>query len=200
MEELQPQLGYVELRQKQIWKLDEQSFEFVLTLYNIHSVATWRRWHNDKKLWLGQSLATEYTWRSRSWRWHSAADPAPENNTQGFGEQMHSSNEATQRCPQRHASPTSKYQLFERHERQYHVHGFRRCMSNHIYLFSGWSLLKSQLKKLFTFLQNNRLRFFKIKKFTREVDKKFSVAYYLSLVQINDEFHSEKSIRCDINK
>ena len=41
----------------------------------------------------------------------------PENNTQGLGEQMHSSNEATQRCPQRHASPTSKYQFFERHVR-----------------------------------------------------------------------------------
>ena len=33
----------------------------------------------------------------------------PENNTQGLGEQMHSSNEATQRCPERHASPTPKY-------------------------------------------------------------------------------------------
>ena len=40
-----------------------------------------------------------------------------ENNIQGLGEQMHSSNEATQRCPQRHASPNSKYKLFERHER-----------------------------------------------------------------------------------
>ena len=28
--------------------------------------------------------------------------PTPENNTQGLGEQMYSSNEATQRCPQRH--------------------------------------------------------------------------------------------------
>ena len=41
--------------------------------------------------------------------------PTPENNTQGFGEQMHSSNEATQMCPQRLASPTSKYQFIERH-------------------------------------------------------------------------------------
>ena len=32
---------------------------------------------------------------------------------------MHSSNEVTQRCPQRQASPTSKYQFFERHGRQY---------------------------------------------------------------------------------
>ena len=32
---------------------------------------------------------------------------------------MNSSNEATQRCPQRHASPVSKYQFVERHERQY---------------------------------------------------------------------------------
>ena len=29
--------------------------------------------------------------------------PTPENNTQGLGKQMHNSNEATQRCPQRHA-------------------------------------------------------------------------------------------------
>ena len=43
--------------------------------------------------------------------------PTLENNTQGLGKQMHSSNDATQRCPQRHASPTSKYQFFERHER-----------------------------------------------------------------------------------
>ena len=49
--------------------------------------------------------------------------PTPENNTQGLGEQMHSNNEATQMCPQRHASSTSKYQFFER---QYHAHSFRR--------------------------------------------------------------------------
>ena len=60
-----------------------------------------------------------YTWHSSSWRWHSSADPTPENNTRGLGEQMHSSNEATQRCPQRHASPTSIYQFFERQKRQY---------------------------------------------------------------------------------
>ena len=52
--------------------------------------------------------------------------PTPENNTQGLGEQMHSRNEATQRCPQRHASPTSKYQFFERHGRQYPAHGLQR--------------------------------------------------------------------------
>ena len=46
----------------------------------------------------------------------------PENKTQGLEEQMRSSYEATQRCPQRHASPTSKYQFFERHERQYNKH------------------------------------------------------------------------------
>ena len=39
--------------------------------------------------------------------------PTSENNTQGLGEQMHISSEAIQRCPQRHPSPTSKYQLFE---------------------------------------------------------------------------------------
>ena len=32
--------------------------------------------------------------------------PKPENNIQGLGEQMHSSNEATQRCPQTQAAPT----------------------------------------------------------------------------------------------
>ena len=48
----------------------------------------------------------------------------PENNTNGLGEEMHNSNEVT--CPQRHASPTSKYQLSERHEKQYHAHGLRR--------------------------------------------------------------------------
>ena len=94
------------------WKLTEQQwFEFEITVYNIHSAATWRRWPNDKKVWSGQGLATEYTWRSRSWRWLLVADP--ENNTQGLGAKMHSSNEATQRYPQRQASPTSKYQFFE---------------------------------------------------------------------------------------
>ena len=50
----------------------------------------------------------------------------PENNTHILGEQMHSSNEITQRCPQRHATPTSKYQFFEKHGKQYHEHGLRR--------------------------------------------------------------------------
>ena len=30
--------------------------------------------------------AAEYTWRIRSWRWHSATDSTPENNAQGLGE------------------------------------------------------------------------------------------------------------------
>ena len=51
---------------------NKQWFEFELTLHNIHSAATWRQWHNDKKAWSRQSQATECTWRSRSWRWHSA--------------------------------------------------------------------------------------------------------------------------------
>ena len=55
--------------------MNQQWFEFDLTLYNIFSQATWRRWYNDKKLWSEQSLATEYTWLSRSWRRHSATDP-----------------------------------------------------------------------------------------------------------------------------
>ena len=65
------------------WKLTEQTMIRVeLTLHNIHRAvyihdvrATWRRWHNDKNPWSGQSLATEYTWRSSSWRWHLEADP-----------------------------------------------------------------------------------------------------------------------------
>ena len=48
--------------------------------------------------------------------------PKLEKNTQGLGEQMQSSNEATQRYPQRQASTTSKYQFFERQGRQYHAH------------------------------------------------------------------------------
>ena len=91
--------------------LNRQWLEFELTLYNTLRPATWRRWHNDKKLWSGQSLATEYTWCSRSWRWHSAADPTPDNNTQGLGEQMQNSNEVTLWCPQIYVSPTSKYQF-----------------------------------------------------------------------------------------
>ena len=47
--------------------------------------------------------------------------PTPENTTQGLGEQMHSSNEATQRCPQSQASPITKYQYFERLERPTHM-------------------------------------------------------------------------------
>ena len=34
-----------------------------------------------------------------------------ENNTQGLGEQIHNSNEVTQRCPQRNALPTSKSEI-----------------------------------------------------------------------------------------
>ena len=34
----------------------------------------------------------------------------PENNTRGLGEQMHNNNKITEMCPQRRASPTSKYQ------------------------------------------------------------------------------------------
>ena len=48
--------------------------------------------------------------------------PTPKKNTQELGEQMHGSNEATQRHPQRQTSPASNYHFFERHERQYHTH------------------------------------------------------------------------------
>ena len=53
--------------------LNRQWLEFELTLYNIFSPTTRSRRHNDKKLWSGQRVATEYTWRSSSWRWHSEA-------------------------------------------------------------------------------------------------------------------------------
>ena len=55
--------------------LNWQGLEFELALYKILSPATRRLWHSNQKLWSGQSLDTEYTSRSRSWRWHSAADP-----------------------------------------------------------------------------------------------------------------------------
>ena len=54
---------------------NKQWFNLKLTMYNIHCPATWDRWHNDKKVWPGQGLTPVYTWRSRSWRWHLAADP-----------------------------------------------------------------------------------------------------------------------------
>ena len=79
-----------------------------------------------------KSLATEYTWRSRSWRWHSAADLTPENNTQRLGEQVHNSNGVTQRCSQIYVSPTLKYKFTERHEKLYNSHDLRReacCLS-----------------------------------------------------------------------
>ena len=41
--------------------MNKQWYEFELTLHNMHSAATWRRWRNDKKVWSEQSLATEYT-------------------------------------------------------------------------------------------------------------------------------------------
>ena len=47
--------------------------------------------------------------------------PTLENHTPGLGQQMHNSNEVTPRCPQSHASPTSKYQFSARHEKQYHA-------------------------------------------------------------------------------
>ena len=51
--------------------------------------------------------------------------PTPKNNTQGFGEQIHNSNEVTQRCPKKYASPTSKYQFSERQEKQCNAHCLR---------------------------------------------------------------------------
>ena len=48
------------------------------------------------------------------------------NNIQGLGEKMHYSNEVRQRCPQRQASRTSKYQFSHIDKKQYHAHGHRR--------------------------------------------------------------------------
>ena len=74
MEELRPQLKLVEpyLVETDGRSLNREWLEFELTLYNILCPATRRRWRNDKKFWSRQSLATEYIWRSRSWRWHLA--------------------------------------------------------------------------------------------------------------------------------
>ena len=45
--------------------LNKQWFELIrVNLHNIHSAATWRQWHNNKKAWSANSLDTEYTWRS----------------------------------------------------------------------------------------------------------------------------------------
>ena len=51
------------------------SFYSIIFITHFMNIEQYSRWHNDKKLWSEQSLATEYTWRSRRWRRHSAADP-----------------------------------------------------------------------------------------------------------------------------
>ena len=86
--------------------LNQQWFALELTLNNIHSLATWCRWHNDKQLWSGQNLATECTGAREAEDDIQQLIPTPENNTQGLGEQMHSSNEVTKtkRYPQIHIS------------------------------------------------------------------------------------------------
>ena len=53
--------------------LNKQLFEFQWTLHNIHSPETWRRWHNDKKLWSVRPRSPDQTWRPLCWRWRSAA-------------------------------------------------------------------------------------------------------------------------------
>ena len=66
--------------------------------------------------------------------------PTSENNSQGLGGQMQKQHEATQRCSQRHASPTSKYQFFERHERQYHeMVAFALCSATSFWVFHFFS-------------------------------------------------------------
>ena len=37
------------------------------TLYNLHSAATWRRWHNDKNIHTFYNIHSAATWR----RWHN---------------------------------------------------------------------------------------------------------------------------------
>ena len=75
------------------WKLTEQTMiRFELTRYNIHSAVTRHQWHNDKNAWPPNTpgaRAAEDDIQHQT--------PTPENNTQGLEEQMHSSNEATQR-------------------------------------------------------------------------------------------------------
>ena len=105
--------------------LNRQWFEFVLTVYNKQSPATWRRWHSDKKFWSGQCLATEYTCRYREAEGDiQQLTPAPESNTQGLGEHMCYCDEITHRCPQICVSTNSKVQFSERHEKQYHAQVF----------------------------------------------------------------------------
>ena len=45
--------------------LNKQWFEFELTLHNIHSAATWRRWHNDKKVWSGSDHNEKKVWSDK---------------------------------------------------------------------------------------------------------------------------------------
>ena len=124
MNELQQQLGNIELWQKQMkahWTNNDSSLQHAQC-----STATGRGWHNDKsdkgKAWPPNTPSA----------WEAEDDiqqqtPTPENNTQDLGEQMHGSHEAKQRCPQRHASPTSKYKFFGRHGIKYHVNCLRMC-------------------------------------------------------------------------
>ena len=116
------------------WKLTEQTMIRVrYTLYNIHSAATWCQWHNDKKVWLGQRLATEYTWPSRSRRWHSSSRPPHRRTILKDWENkcIVAKKEHRGMYPQRRASPTSKYQFFESHERQYRAHVLRMWAFKH---------------------------------------------------------------------
>ena len=98
---------------RRIWKLTEQTMIQVrinLVQFrqcsNMTSMTTTRK-SDQSKVWPlntpGSTHIEEHT-------------PTPENNTQGLGEQMHSSNKVTQRCPQTLASPTSKYQFFQTRE------------------------------------------------------------------------------------
>ena len=106
--------------------LNKQWSEVELTLYHIPSAATWRRWHNDQKVWSGQRLALNTPGAREAEDDIQQLTHTPENNTQRLAEQIYRSNEGAQRYQQRHASPTSKYKLFEWHGRLYHAHDLRR--------------------------------------------------------------------------
>ena len=118
MYELHPQLGYVELWQEQMeahWTNNGSISNYSSTTCTVqqHDVddATTRKSDQGKAWPLNTPGARESEDDIQQ------LTPTPENNTQGLGEEMHSSYEATQRCPQGHASPTSKYHFFERHGR-----------------------------------------------------------------------------------
>ena len=74
-----------------------------LILYNIHSAATRRRWQHDVDGTTKKKSDRGKAWLPNTSGAREAEDdiqqqtPTPEDNIQGLGEQIHSSNEATDR-------------------------------------------------------------------------------------------------------